>query len=252
MSKNALIIGIRNEKSLSYEIAKELIKKNYSVYATYQDESTLKSVKEAADELGIKAIYQYDARKDSDLESFTDALKKSGVKLDVLVHGIAYSSTPGAKLNQLLMNISGDEFTDAIRIGAFSLLEVIGKLYENINENASILALTSRWSRVAVPGFNVIGAAKASLESIVRGLAEDLGRLKQIKVNALSSGPVSTTALSSLGNSLSILEAVRTRSPLKRNVSKEDVASLAMALIENNSISGTIYQIDTGLEIMGV
>ena len=177
---------------------------------------------------------------------------KDGVKLDGLVHGIAYSAAKGAKLGSYLMDMEWEDFADAIRVGAFSLIEVVGKLFDQLNTGASILALTSRLSKVAVPGFNVVGAAKASLDSIVRGLAEDLGRLKKIRVNALSAGAMATGAFGKLGNTLTLLELAKNRSPLKVNVKKDDVGSLAATLLENTSITGTIYPIDAGYDIMGV
>lgn len=249
--KNALIIGIRNEESLCSAIAAGIKKAGYNLYATYQDETTREGVQRVAEDLGIKKIFKYDARKDEDLESFTTAFKAEGVSLDILVHGISYSTAAGAKLNLPLIRVEWDEFTDAIRVGAFSLVEVSGRLLDVFKEDASILAISLRWSRVAMPNFNVVCAAKAALESIVRGLAQSLGKAKKIKVNGISPGFVPTYSLSKVGRRLEILEQAKARSPLKRNVTKEDVASLSVSILENNSISGMVYTIDTGVEIMG-
>jgi enoyl-[acyl-carrier protein] reductase I len=250
MNKNAIVIGIRNEDSLCYYIAKQLKKQGYNIYATFRD-GTKEDVERVAGEIGIKKLYQYDAGSDQDLEKFTEAVKADGIKLDILVHGIAYSSDPDAKLNHDLMNVSWDEFADAIRVGAFSLVEVVGKLIDQFNEKASILTLTSRLSRLAVPGFNVIGAAKASLDSIIRGLSEALGKLKEIRVNGIAPGPVPTKSLGKVGNVLNILETAKKKSPLNRNVKKEDVGRFAVTVLENQSLTGTIYPIDTGMDIMG-
>jgi enoyl-[acyl-carrier protein] reductase I len=249
-NKNALVVGIRNEDSICFSIASEIKRAGYNVYATYQDETTYESVKVAADSLGIVKLFKYDARKDEDLESFAQAIKDEGIELDALVHGISYSTTSGAKLNQPLTSVSWEEFTDAIRVGAFSLVEVTGKLLDSMKEEASVLAITLRWSKVAAPNFNVVCAAKAALESIIRGLAQSLGKAKKIKVNGISPGFVSTYSLSKIGNSLEILEEEKERSPLKANVRKEDIAGLAVSILENNSISGTVYTIDTGVDIM--
>jgi enoyl-[acyl-carrier protein] reductase I len=251
-NRNALIIGIRDEESICFSIASEIKRAGYNIYATYQDETTYESVKRVADNLGIKKIYKYDARKDEDLESFTTAIKNDGIQLDILVHGISYSTAAGAKLNQPLSTVSWEEFTDAIRVGAFSLVEVSGGLLDVMKEEASILAITLRWSKVAVPNFNVVCAAKAALESIVRGLAQSLGKAKKIKVNGISPGFVPTYSLSKIGNSLELLEKAKEKSPLKTNVGKEDIASLAVSILGNNSITGTIYTVDTGVDIMGI
>jgi len=251
-NKNALIIGIRNEESVCTAIAEEIKRAGYSIYATYQGESTLESVKQVADNLGIKKLFKYDARKDEDLEHLAGAIKKEGLMLDILVHGISYSTARGARLNLPLIEVSWEEFTDAIRVGAFSLVELSGRLLDCFKEEASILALTLRWSKVAVPNMNVVGSAKAGLESMIRGLAQSLGKAKRIKVNGISPGYVHTYSLSKIGNSLEILERAKLRSPLKTNVDKEDIASLAVSILENTSITGMIYTIDTGDEIMGV
>lgn len=248
--KNALIIGIRNEESLCTEIATELKRAGYNLYATYQNASTLEGAARVADSLGVKELYPYDARKDEDLVAFTDQIKAQGIRLDALVHGISYSTVKDAKLNHELVELSWEEFTDAIRVGAFSLAEVCGRLLEALNEEASILTISMPWSKVAVPGYNVICAAKAGLESMVRGLAESLGEAKNIRVNGISPGFVPTYSLGRIGNRLEILEEAKYRSPLGENVSKEDIASLAVSMIENRSITAMIYPVDAGVEIM--
>jgi enoyl-[acyl-carrier protein] reductase I len=250
-NKNALIVGIRNEESICCAIAKEIKRAGYDIYATYQDETTRESVSRVAEAMGIKKIFPYDARKDEDLEALTTAVKQEGISLDILVHGISYSTAAGAKLDLPLVDVTWEEFTDAIRVGAFSLAEVSGKLLEVLKEEASVLAVTLRWSKVAVPGFNVVGATKAALESIIRGLAQSLGTAKKIKVNGISPGFVNTYSLSKIGNSLDILERAKERSPLKTNVRREDIASLAISILEDASVTGMVYTIDAGVDIMG-
>jgi enoyl-[acyl-carrier protein] reductase I len=249
--KTALVVGIRNEQSVCTAIAAELKSAGYDIVATYQDETTYPGVKRVADAIGFRSMFAYDARKDEDLGAFVSAVKEQDVQLDVLVHGISYSTAHGAKLGMNLVDISWEEFTDAIRVGAFSLVELSGGLLDVLKEDASILSLTLRWSRFAVPGLNVVGAAKAGLESIVRGLADSLGNAKRIRVNAISPGFVPTYSISKIGNSLDILEIEKLRSPLKTNVRTEDIADLAVSVLENRSITAMIYPIDTGVEIMG-
>jgi enoyl-[acyl-carrier protein] reductase I len=250
-NKNALIIGIRNHESLCSAIAAEIKRAGYDLYATYQDETTFEGVQQVAEALGIKKLFKYDARKDVDLQAFIRAVKDEDIQLDMLVHGISYSTAAGAKLNLPLTAVTWEEFTDAIRLGAFSLVEVSGGLLDVFREGASILTVSLRWSKVAVPNFNVVCAAKAGLESIVRGLAQSLGRAAKIKVNGISPGFVPTFSISKIGSSLDILEKEKERSPLKTNVSKEDIADLAVSILQNDSISGAVYTIDTGVEIMG-
>ncbi len=251
-NKNALIVGIRDEDSICSAIASEIKRAGYSVYATYEDDDTYPSVSRVAEAMGIRKLFAYDARKDEDLAALISAVKQEGILLDILVHGISYSTAEGAKLNLPLVKVGWQEFTDAIRVGAFSLVELSGGLLEVLKDDASILAVTLRWSKVAVPGFNVVGATKAALESIIRGLAQSLGNAKKIRVNGISPGFVSTYSLSKIGNRLELLEQAKEKSPLKNNVRKESVASLAVSILENPSVTGMIYPIDAGVDIMGV
>jgi enoyl-[acyl-carrier protein] reductase I len=244
-------VGIRDEESICYAIANEIKRAGYNLYATYQDETTYESVIRVAEAMGIKKLFAYDARKDEDLEAFTAAVKEEGISLDILVHGISYSTAEGAKLNLPLVDVTWEEFTDAIRVGAFSLVEVTGKLLDVFKDEAAVLAVTLRWSKVAVPGFNVAGATKAALESIIRGLAQSLGNAKKIRINGISPGFVSTYSLSKVGNSLDILQQAKEKSPLKTNVRKEDIAGLAVSILENPSLTGMVYTIDAGVDIMG-
>jgi len=249
--KNALVIGIRDEESICTAIAGALKCSGYDIYATYQDETTRASVGRVAESLGIRKLFPYDARKDEDLDTFLSTVRNEDVIFDAVVHGISYSTASKAKLNLPLIDISWEEFTDAIRVGAFSLVELSGGLLDCLKPEASILTVSLRWSKVAVPGFNVVCSAKACLESIVRGLADSMGRTKNIRVNAISPGFVPTYSLSKIGNSLDILEVTRNRSPLKTGVRKEDIASLAVSMLENRSITAMVYPVDTGVEILG-
>ncbi len=248
--RNALVIGIRNQESVCTAMAMEIKRAGYNIYATYEDEETFASVSRVAKDFGFRKIFKYDARKDEDLSQLAHTLKTEGILLDILVHGISYSTAAGARLNIPLTQVRWEEFTDAVRVGAFSLVELSGALLDRFREGASILTLSLRWSKTGVPGFNVVGATKAALESMVRGLAQSLGKAKGIRVNGLSPGFVHTHSLSRVGNSLSILEQEKNRSPLKRNVRKEEIASLGISLLTNSSITGMIYTIDCGVTIM--
>lgn len=248
--KHALIIGIRNKESLCTSIAESLKKSGYRLHATYQDDTYLSGVTDVAEKLGIENLFKYDAEKDEDLNSMSAAIKSKGLVLDAMIHGISYSTVFGSRLNVPLIHVEWEEFTNAVRVGAFSLAEVSGRLLDCFRDEASILAISLRWSRVAVPNFNVVCAVKAALESMVRGLAQSLGKARKIRVNGISPGFVSTYSLSSFGNREDILKKVRDRSPLKANVRKEDVAALSVSMLENRSITGMVYTIDTGFEIV--
>ncbi len=249
--KNALIVGIRDEDSICYSIACELKRAGYTIYATYQDESTVESVSRVAEDLGFKKIFPYDASKDEDIASLATALQAENVYIDKLVHGISYSTHKGTKFDMPLTDVTWEEFTEAIRVSAFSLVELTGNLLPVLNENASVLTISARWSRVAVANFNIVCAAKAALESIIRGLADSLGQAKAIRVNGISPGHVPTYTLGTIGNRLDILEQAKAASPLLANVRKEDIASMAVSVLENSSVTGMVYPVDAGVGIMG-
>jgi enoyl-[acyl-carrier protein] reductase I len=202
--RNVLIVGIRNQDSVCTAIAQEIKRAGYDIYATYQDETVYDSVNSVANSLGIKKLFKYDARKDEDLEQIAQAIKAEGILLDSLVHGLSYRTVPGAKLNQPLLNVSWDEFADAIRVEAFSLVELSGKLLDNFQEGASILAFTNHWSKIAIPNFNLLGSTKAGLESIIRGLAGSLGKFKKIKVNGISARYFDDDSLAQIGDTLAV------------------------------------------------
>lgn len=248
--KNALIVGLRNRNSVCFAIAAEIKKAGYQLYATYPDESDPEPISEVAETLGVQKLYHYDARKDESLDALAGAIKADGFQIDLLVHGISYATAAGAKLGVPLIDVQWKEFTDAVRVGAFSLVDLSGRLLDVLKEDASILTLTLRWRKLAHPNFNLVCAAKAGLDSIVRGLAQSLGKAKQIRVNAISAGFVPTHSLGKIGNSLELLEAEKRRSPLAANVRKEDIATLALSILENRSVTGTIYTIDTGVDIV--
>ena len=248
--KNALIIGIRNQASVGMAIAQAMKDAGYNLYATYPDETVSDDVKSMTDSIGIKKLFKYDPRKDEDLEQLTKALKAEGILLDSLIYSPCYGTMPGTKLHQPLLDVSWNEFADAIRVEAFSLVELSGQLLDSFKEEASILALTHRSSQVA-PNFNVLSSAKAGLESIIRGLAESLGKCRKIKVNGISPGYFEGDSLAQMEDPSAILARAKNRTPLKMNVTQADIASLALSILENNSLTGTIYTIDCGEEIIG-
>ena len=249
--KNALIVGIRDENSICYSIAVELKRAGYEIYATYQNESTKESVGRVAEAHSFKETFVYDASTEDDIKSIATALKKKNKFIDIVVHGISYSTHRDTKYNMPLTELSWIEFTEAMKVSAFSLVELSGNLLPVLNKNASIVAISAPWSRIAVPNLNVVCAAKAGLESIIRGLAESLGRAKKVRVNGISPGHVHTYTLSTVGNSLDILEKAKYESPLLTNVRKEDIATMAVSLLENGSVTGMVYSVDAGVGIMG-
>ena len=249
--RNALIVGIRERASVGTAIAEKLKDAGYNLYATYPDETAYDDAKSIANSLSMKKLFKYDARKDKDLEQLTEALKAEGIALDSLVHDTSYGTLPGAKLHQPLLDVSWDEFADAIRVEAFSLVELSGQLLEIFPEGASILALIKGSSKGAIPNFNLLGAAEAGLESIIRGLAESLGKCRKIKVNGISPGYFEGDSLAQMEDPSAILARAKNRTPLKMNVTQADIASLALSILENNSLTGTIYTIDCGEEIRG-
>jgi enoyl-[acyl-carrier protein] reductase I len=245
--KNALVIGIANKSSISAAIAKELYDNGYNIIPTYLNEKALSYVKEVTDELEVEKLFPFMVGSDEQLQDIIDYLKKEEIKIDVFVHGIAFAS----EIKKPLYEVSWKSFRDATRVSAFSMVEIARKLVEEdiFNPDASILTISYRGSQVAVEGYNMMGPVKNILESLVRGLASELGD-KGIRVNAVSPGPVMTRAASGIQGFSELIDAVKKTSPLDQTATLEDIGKMAFEMIENSSINGAVYLVDCGESIV--
>ncbi len=241
--KNALIVGIANKSSISAGIAAELHTHGYNILPTYINEKSLPFVKEVTDEYGVEKLFPFVVGDDEQLQGLVDHFTENGIRIDVVVHGIAFAS----EIKKELHEVSWKSFKQSTRISAFSLVEITRKLLEAdvLNPGASILTLSYRGSQVAVEGYNMMGPVKSILESLVRGLASELGG-KGIRVNAVSPGPVMTRAASGIKSFVDLINSAQKASPLDRTATLEEIGKISYEIIVNPSINGSVYLVDCG------
>jgi len=249
--KKGLIIGVANNRSIAYGIAKACKNQGADVILTYQNEKLQKRVQKVADELEVKNIYPLDVSKPEEIDALKESIEKDYGKIDFLVHSVAFA--PREALDGKFINTTKNAFNIAMEISVYSLIEVVQKLEPIMNEGASILTLTYLGSTRYIPHYNVMGVAKAALEASVRYLAVDLGE-KKIRINALSAGPIKTLAASGIGDFSEILKYNEKNSPLMKNVTIEEVGNSGMYLLSDLSsgVTGEVHFVDSGYNIMGM
>ncbi|QCI28814.1 enoyl-ACP reductase FabI [Caminibacter pacificus] len=249
--KKGLIIGVANNRSIAYGIAKACKNQGADLILTYQNDKLKTRVEKVAKELDVKNIYPLDVSKPEEITALKEAIEKDYGKIDFLVHSVAFA--PRVALDGKFINTTKEAFNIAMEISVFSLIEVVQKLEPVLNDGASILTLTYLGSQRYIPHYNVMGVAKAALEASVRYLAVDLGE-REIRINALSAGPIKTLAASGIGDFSEILKYNEKNSPLRKNVTIEEVGNSAMYLLSDLSsgVTAEVHYVDSGYNIMGM
>lgn len=251
--KTILIMGIRNKWSIAYGVAKSAYENGAKLLFTFQGESNREKIEELISEFEGAKAFECDMSQDENIEKLFDEIKKDYNGLDGILHSVAHAYTED--LHNDFIETSREGFNHANEISAYTLVAVcrIAKQKEILNENASIVCLTYYGSTKFIPGYNVMGTAKAALECSVRYLAENLGK-DGIRVNAVSAGPVKTLSAKGIKDFGSMLTAVEEKSPLKRNVTTKQVGDAVTFLFSNMSeaITGQIIYADSGYNIIGI
>ena len=249
--KKGLIIGVANNRSIAYGIAKACKSQGADLILTYQNDKLKKRVEKVAEELDVKNIYPLDVTKPEEIEALKEAVEKDYGKIDFLVHSVAFA--PREALDGKFISTTKEAFNIAMEISVYSLIEVVQKLEPVLNDGASILTLTYLGSTRYIPHYNVMGVAKAALEASVRYLAVDLGERK-IRINALSAGPIKTLAASGIGDFSEILKYNEKNSPLRKNVTIDEVGNSGLYLLSDlaSGVTGEIHFVDSGYNIMGM
>ena len=248
-----LIILIRNKWSIAYGAAKAAYEQGAKLIFTFMGEENREKIEELVSEFkGFKA-YTCDASKDEEIESLFKTIKNDYGKIDGILHSIAHANTED--LRNDFINTSKEGFAHANDVSAYSLVAVarIARDLEVLNENASITALTYYGSTKVLPGYNVMGVAKAALECSIRYLADNLGPMG-VRVNAISAGPIKTLSAKGIKDFNSILSVVEEKAPLRRNVTTEEVGNAVTFLLSDMSraITGQVIYADSGYNIMGL
>ena len=250
-NKRGLIMGVANEKSIAWGIAKAIADQGGELAFTYQGEALKKRVVPLANSVNSNIILPCDVLNDRDIDTTFKELEKQWSKLDFLVHAIAFSDKEELKGNYL--DTSRENFNNTMNISVYSFTAVAKRASEMMKNGGSMLTLTYYGSEKVMPHYNVMGLAKSALESSVRYLAADLGD-KNIRVNSLSAGPIKTLAASGIGDFRYILKWNEYNSPLRRNVTLEDVGGSAVYLLSDLStgVSGETHHVDCGYHVVGM
>lgn len=250
--KKYVILGIANERSIGYGILKSLRDQGAEIALTYLNEAIEKRVRPIAQEFGIETVLPCDVQDDAQIANLASELKTRWGNVDGLVHSVAYADRND--LAGAFFSTSREGFRLALDVSAFSLVALSGALKPLMEEKGgSIITLSYYGAEKVVPKYNVMGVAKAALEASVRYLAYDLGP-SNIRVNAISAGPIKTLAASGISEFRSMLSMAQEKAPLKRNVTLEDVGNTALYLLSDlgSGLTGEVLHVDCGYSIMGM
>lgn len=250
--KKGLIVGVANNRSIAYGIAKACRNQGAELAFTFLNAALEKRVRPIAQELGAsERVYELDVSKPEHFSSLAEHLKKDFGTIDFVVHSVAFA--PKDALEGAFVDTSKEAFNTAMEISVYSLIELTRYMLPLLNSGGSILTLTYLGSVKYVTNYNVMGVAKAALESSVRYLAYDLGK-HNIRVNAISAGPIKTLAASGIGDFNIMLKWNEANAPLRENVSIEQVGNSAMYLLSDlaSGVTGEVHYVDCGYNIMGM
>ena len=249
--KRGLIMGVANDHSIAWGVAQKLVEQGAEVAFTYQGEAFGRRVKPLADKIGAKLVVPCDVEDSASVSSAFELLKAQWGELDFLVHAIGFSDK--SQLRGRFYDTTLDNFLMTMNISAYSLVAVTKRAREMMNEGGSILTLTYYGAEKVVPHYNVMGVAKAALETSVKYLANDLGP-EGIRINAISAGPIQTLAARGIGDFNYILKWNQLNAPLRRNVTIEDVGGGGLYLLSDLSsgVTGEVHHIDAGYNLVGM
>ena len=249
--KRGLIMGVANERSIAWGIAKALAAHGAELAFTYQGEAFEKRVRPLAEQLGSDFVRDCEATDDGSLDALFGAIKEKWGALDFAVHAIAYSDKE--ELKGRYVDTSRANFLKTMDVSCYTFTSLCQRAALLMPEGGSLLTLTYSGAERVMPHYNVMGVAKAALESSVRYLAADLGRDK-IRVNAISAGPIKTLAASGIGDFRYILKWNEYNAPLKRNVTIEDVGKAALYLLSDlgTGVTGEVHHVDCGYHVVGM
>lgn len=251
--KNGLVLGVANQRSIAWAIARSASEAGARLAFTFQGERLEENVRSLAGTLPSSLVLPCDVADGAQIDAVFQALREEWGRLDFLVHSIAFAPRPDLEGN--FAETSREGFRIALEVSAFSLVALARAAAPLMSgpDGGSIVALTYLGSVRAVPGYNVMGVAKAALESCVRYLALDLGP-RNIRVNAISAGPINTLAARGVSGFTSILGQVRERAPLRRNTEAAEVGDAALFFLSSLSrgVTGDVLYVDSGYHILGI
>lgn len=249
--KKGLIMGVANDRSIAWGIAKAVHAQGAELAFTYQGEALEKRVRPLAEEVGSQIVVPCDVTDEASIDATFKEIEAKWGKLDFVVHAIAFSDK--SELDGLYLNTTRANFLKTMDISVYSFTAVCQRAVALMNDGGSLLTLTYYGAERVMPHYNVMGVAKAALEASVRYLATDLGK-DNIRVNAISAGPIKTLAASGIGDFRYILKWNELNSPLKRNVTIEDVGNSGLYLLSDlgAGVTGEVLHVDAGYHTVGM
>ena len=249
--KRGLILGVANNRSIAWGIAKSCADQGAELSLTYQGDAFRKRVEPLAAELGAHVAGHCDVTDPASLDAVFESVAKKWGKIDFLVHAIAFSDKD--ELTGRYIETTRDNFLRTMDISVFSFTTVAKRAEPLMKDGGSMLTLTYYGAEKVMPHYNVMGVAKAALEASVRYLAVDLGQ-NNIRVNAISAGPVKTLAASGIGDFRYILKWNEMNSPLKKTVTPEEVGDSGLYLLSDLSrgVTGEVHHVDAGYHVVGM
>jgi enoyl-[acyl-carrier protein] reductase I len=249
--KRGLIMGVANNRSIAWGIAKACRGQGADLAFTYQGDALRKRVEPLAEEVDALVLGHCDVAEPETIDAAFAAAKAAWGSLDFVVHAIAYSEKD--QLDGRYVDITADNFTKTMLISCYSFTAIAQRAEKMMPQGGSLLTLSYYGAEKWMPHYNVMGLAKAALEASVRYLAADLGT-KNIRVNAISAGPIKTLAAAGIGDFRYILKWNEYNTPLRRNISADEVGDAAVYLLSDMSraVTGEIHHVDAGYHIVGI
>jgi enoyl-[acyl-carrier protein] reductase I len=249
--KKGLIMGVANDRSIAWGIARMAAQHGAELAFTFQGEALERRVRPLAASVNSPLVLPCDVTDDASLDATFAAIQKTWGRLDFVVHAIAFSDKEQLKGKYVVT--TRDNFARTMDISCFSFTDVCRRASALMDKGGSLVTLTYYGAERVMPHYNVMGVAKAALEASVRYLAMDLGE-RQIRVNAISAGPIKTLAASGIGDFRYILKWNEYNTPLRRNVSLDDVGGAALYLLSDLSsgVTGEVHHVDAGYHIVGM
>jgi enoyl-[acyl-carrier protein] reductase I len=250
--KKGLIVGLANDKSIAYGIAQALHAQGAQMAFTYLNDPLKKRVEPIAESFNNSPVYKLDVSDETDMDAIAALVAADFGQIDFLVHSVAFA--PKEALTEGFMKTSKSAFQIAMDISVYSLIDLTNRLENVLSPGASIITLSYLGGPKYIPNYNVMGVAKAALESTVRYMAVELGASKGQRVNAISAGPIKTLAASGIGDFKQILNWNESNAPLRKNVTIEEVGNSAMYLLSDLSsgVTGEVHYVDAGYNVMGM
>lgn len=249
--KRGLIMGVANERSIAWGISKALADQGAELAFTYQGDALKKRVVPLAERVGSKIVLPCDVTDEASIDAVFETIEKEWGSIDFVVHAIAFSDKN--ELEGLYLDTTRANFQRTMDISVYSFTSVAQRAAPLMNEGGSMLTLTYYGAERVMPHYNVMGVAKAALEASVRYLAADLGP-KGVRVNAISAGPIKTLAASGIGDFRYILKWNELNSPLRRNVTIDEVGNSGLFLLSDlgSGVTGEVMHVDSGFHTVGM